>query len=171
MKIQTRISQNSIFMSNNAPGGTKKHIAKVLNPKVTKMFSSSSSSTSSSKGLFKIVWLYHFTQSSSILHWGMHQHFAYSQLWSLTKHLNQSLRNCGFIYNTIFFTCTVAHKSLCNKRNLIISQDWWIRNTVVCIKTGIDIVYSVFELSLVNGSSANTTDIYGGSLWGKLQLK
>ena len=171
MKIQTRISQNSIFMSNNAPGGTKKHIAKVLNPKVTKMFSSSSSSTSSSKGLFKIVWLYHFTQSSSILHWGMHQHFAYSQLWSLTKHLNQSLRNCGFIYNTIFFTCTVAHKSLCNKRNLIISQDWWIRNTVVCIKTGRVIVDSVFELSLVNGSSANTTDIYGGSLWGKLQLK
>jgi len=106
-------------MSNNVPGGTK-----VLNPKVTKMFSSSSSSTSSSKGLFKIVWLYHFTQSSRILHWAMHQHFAFSQLWSLTKHLNQSLRNFGFIYNTIF-SLVQLHTNHFAIKNVIISQDWW----------------------------------------------
>ena len=47
---------------------------------------------------------------------------------------NWSLKNYGFISNANFKNCTHVHKSLSSKT--IIIQDCWIRNTVVCIKTG-----------------------------------
>ena len=74
--------------------------------------------------------------------------------------------------------CTHVHKSLSNET--IITLDCWIRNMVVCMKTGrVFGIHSdsVFEDSLVSDFSANT---YWGSLWGrtccsvidgKLQLK
>jgi len=47
---------------------------------------------------------------------------------------DRSLNNYGLISDTIFRTYTCVHKSLTNKA--IIIQDCWIRNMVVCTKTG-----------------------------------
>ena len=48
--------------------------------------------------------------------------------------LNRSLNNYGFISDAILKICIHVHKSLSNET--IIIQDCWIRNTVVCTKTG-----------------------------------
>jgi len=81
--------------------------------------------------------------------------------------LKWSLKNQGFICNTIFFTCMHMHKSLSNKTWLLKIADleiWLVRMETRQTGSLSSIVDSVFEKSLVNNFSVNTAYIYWGSL-------
>ena len=95
----------------------------------------------------------HFTMSSA----PAHCFFTASRGSS-----NQSLKNYGFINNTIFKTSMHTHKRLAIKQLLfkIAELCAWRQG-----KSGIHCWLSVWrEPGLVNDSSANTTYIYWGSL-------
>ena len=124
----------------NTPSSTKKH-QKSTEPEscqMAKMCFFFSSSSSSSDGLVQNCmtlsqWFSHKTaavyteQCSSPL---IFNNFEVSR-----GGLNRSLNIYGFISDGIFKICTHVHKSLSNE--IIIIQDCWIRNMVVCMKTGV----------------------------------
>ena len=112
-------------------------------------------------GQFKIVCTIVFAQNSSIFHWAVHLPITFP-LEVSQDGSNWSLKNYGFICNTIFFTCMYAYKSLSNKTYSLLKiaelEIWlcaWRQGE--CF---ISIVDLVFEQSLVNDSSANTACIY-----------
>ena len=104
---------SSVFIINNTPSGAKKH------RESTKPESHLKAKCFSFFFLFRLAssMLYarsFFCANSSILHWAVHQLIAFS-LEVSQGGSNWSLKNYGFICNTIFFTCMHAYKSLSNK--------------------------------------------------------
>ena len=75
-----------------------------------------------------------FSQTCSVLHEQRISPSLFCNFEVSWGGANRSLKNYGFIHDAIFFTCMDVHKSLSNVT--IIIQDCWIRNTVVCMKTG-----------------------------------
>ena len=144
-----------------------KSIAKVPNQKVSrwpKCFSFFSSSSSSSDKLLQTSKLLPFSQ------WFIHKTAFYAEQctspWLFHNFevsrgsLNRSLNNYCFISDAILKICIHVYKSLSNET--IIIQDCWIRNTIVCMKTGSlwhPLLTQCFEHSLVNDSSFNTAYI------------
>ena len=112
-------SSSSIFIANKIHSGTK-YIAKEPYQKVTKWPKSSSS-----VHFFKTFFASYTEQWTPI---------TFSQLRSLTKRLKPVTQNYGFIYDTIFFTCTHVHKTLSNETySLLKITEIEIRS--VCMET------------------------------------
>ena len=130
---------------NNALSGTKS-ITKVPNQKVTRWTKCFFFSFILLLFLLLLLLQIHMTLSQ----WFLHKAAAFSTEQCTSPSLsyrfevswgglNHSLKNYGFLCNSIFFfTCMHAHKSL---SKVIITQDCWIRNTVS--------VQGVIEESLV----------------------
>ena len=109
----------------------------------------------------------------------VHHPIAFSKLWSLIRHFKPTMAS----FVTPFSSLVHMH-SYHLAMNVIISQDHWITNTV-CVhgdREGLShpLLTQFLTRHLVNDSSANTTCIYWGNLWGqtccsvidgKLQLK
>ena len=142
-------STSSIFMTKPHPV-VRKSIMKVPNQKLARQPKCCS--------FFKILWLFHNCFRTK------QQHFTLSSALVITVSrgsLNRSLKNYGFICNTIFFTCMHAHNHLATKRLLfkIAEFEIWL-----CAwrqresrSSNVDLV---FEQSLVHDCSANTAYIY-----------
>ena len=107
-----------------------KSIAKVPNQKVARrpkcfsffFFFFFRRASSNLRDSFTIV----FAQNSSIFRWAVHQPIAFFHVHT-GQFLNRSLKNYGFLYDAIFLP---VYACVQNTRNVNITQDCWIRNTV-----------------------------------------
>ena len=52
-----------------------------------------------------------FAQNSSIFHWAVHQPIAFSRFEDARGDSNRSLKNYGFLYDTIFFSSRVRMRT------------------------------------------------------------
>ena len=73
-----------------------------------------------------------FTQNNSIFRWAVHQLITFFYSFEVSRgSSNQSLKNYGFICDAIFSSLVCMHTN-----HLSIIKDCWIRNMVMCMKTG-----------------------------------
>ena len=96
---------SSVFIINNTPSGAKKASRKYQTRKSPESQNASLSS-SYSDWLVQCCMHDHFCANSSILHWAVHQLIAFS-LEVSQGGSNWSLKNYGFISNTVFFTSCI----------------------------------------------------------------
>ena len=143
------------------------------------------SSSPSWDGLVKKTWLFRdgfYAKQQHIFYWAVHQPITFSQLQSLTKASNQSLKNYTASFVTPFSSLVGMHTNhLAMKRNYY-SKLMNLKLWLVCMETGrvfvidcrLGVAWSVILQPILHTSTEEAYEDRLVALWyidGKLQIQ